>query len=438
MASTILRSAHESLYATKPLPRPLRTLRVALAGCGVVGSALVRLIQSSKHTLAAHHGLRIEIARVLVRDLHRDRGLGLEPSIFTNDVSAFLSVDADIVVEAIGGVQPAGRIAGATLARGRRLVTANKEFISTSGPELNSLAFTNKTTLDFDAAVGGSVPIVRTLRDALGGVPPVSIRGILNGTSNYVLTCLERGDSYEQATESARNRGLAEADLSRDLDGRDVAAKIAILAWVAFRIPPSRIAVRRTGLLPDPGRFVSHATALGAKVRLIAECVSLPGGCITTVVEPVILTPESALGSTLLENNRAEIDLGWGHPLCLSGPGAGGAPTATALLSDILRETTAAPGDLSTRRDSDLSCIEDPRAHRWVIAARSSADSLVQFCEGASIPVVDVATLAADTRVITGAARRAQLDPLLLRLRQHHGHPIVARLETPLSVTEPS
>lgn len=429
MTTTIAYSPSRPLLDAHLTPRPeMRTIRLALAGCGVVGGGLVRLLTSSAESLRTRHGVRVELVGILVRNVTRERGLSVDPHLFTDDVNEFLTANADIVVEAIGGEEPAHRIAHATLARGKRFISANKEFISAFGSDLHTVACTNDGILQFDAAVGGSVPIIRTIQSALGGNAPASIKGILNGTSNFILTELERGKSYESALASARVRGLAEDDVSRDVDGRDAAAKIAILSWVAFGIPVNSVRVRTSGILPDPDRLVRLAAAAGGRVRLIAESVALGENRLTTIVEPVVVSHRSSFGQTVLEDNRVEVDLGWGSPLTVSGPGAGGAPTATSLLSDILSNTSPL-ARTSTKNDRAWVSVDDPRKHRWIIGAAASPESIVSCCNDANVAVADVLHQASDAYVTTGPSPTDQIDAVISRLRHIDRNPLRARLE---------
>src|SRR5688572_16259152 len=192
----------------------MATIRIALAGCGVVGSELVRLI-------AARQDQRLSVEAVLVRDVDKPRAVPLSQSLFTNDIAQFLACDADVIVEAIGGLSPAFHIARTTLARGQRFITANKALLADCGDGLLALAHSTGGHVDFEAAVGGGVPVVRALRHSLRNVPVRGIRGILNGTTNYILTQIERGYSFEDALSAAQADGFAEADPTRDLDGRD-------------------------------------------------------------------------------------------------------------------------------------------------------------------------------------------------------------------------
>jgi homoserine dehydrogenase len=427
VASSVTIPARERAVQASALPT--RTIRVALAGCGVVGSALVRLLHSSADAIGARHGVRVEVVRVLVRDPRRKRDVPLRAGIFTSDVEQFVAEDVDVVVEAIGGSEVAEVIARAALGRGTRLITANKELVASAGASLATLGRRSGTTLDFGAAVGGSVPVISTLRDLLGTSRPAYARGILNGTSNYVLSLLERGSGYSEALAAACRRGLAESDCTRDMDGSDTAAKLAIIAWVGFGVDPSKVVVRRAGLLPDPARFVRHASALGGRVRLLGECARVNSGEIACVVEPVIFPLESAFARTELEENRVEIDLGWSGPLAVSGPGAGGAPTATSLLGDLL-----ASGELVAEcgaREA-FTTVADPRAHSWLVAARVSARTLLRTLESSGIPIQSVRASAGDPHVVTRPAAWAALQPVIAELAASNADPLIARVELPV------
>ncbi len=373
-----------TLIAPEPQAREFHragTLRVALAGCGVVGAELLRALHRHGAEIGASRGVHLEVVRVLVRDAERDRDVPLSRDSFTSDVDEFIASDADVVVEAIGGLDPAARIARAALARGAHFVTANKALVATEGTALAALASEQGVALRFDAAVGGGVPALRLIESALGGARPRVVRGILNGTSNFVLTLLENGVPLEGALAEARRRGFAEADVTRDLDGRDAADKIAIVAWRAFGVAPERVRVRRRGLYPDPTRLVELARAVGGRLRLVAECALVDDG-VVACVEPTVVDPAGAFGRTVYEGNRIEVDAGWSAPLTAAGPGAGGAPTATALLSDLL-----APFAPPRPPRSRLAAVEDGRPLRWLVGTRTGADDLRAAFANAELPV---------------------------------------------------
>lgn len=404
-----------------------RTIRVALAGCGVVGGGLVRLLHESAHAIEARFGVRFELTRVLVRDVLRDRRLPLEQRLFTNELDSFLRHDADVVIEAIGGEEPARTIACTALKRGKKLITANKELVAAHGSTLSTLALENDTGLDFGASVGGSAPVISTLRDLVGASTPLSVRGILNGTSNYIISLLERGESLESAISSACDRGLAEADCTRDLDGQDAAAKLAIIGWIAFGIKPSELRVRRTSLIPGLERLVRLASILDGRVRFIAECTQLGDGRVAAVAEPVIVASQSSFGRTRLEENRVEVDLGWGLPLSVSGPGAGGRPTAAALLSDLLR-LEPPPNDRGAGAAQFFSVV-DPRAHRWLVAAKQTAASLERAASASGIAVDRVVNDGAEAAVITSPATWERARSFVAALEEIHAEPCIARYE---------
>lgn len=375
------------LRAVSDHPPAPRVVRIALAGCGVVGGALVRLLDEARGAIEARHGIRFEIAKILVRDLALERNLPVPTALFTDNLSELLAAECDVVVEAIGGDEIAGEIARAALGRGSRFITANKELIASTGCELAALARTSSTSLDFGAAVGGSAPVISLLRDLLGASSPECVRAILNGTSNFILTELERGKSFSSAVDAARTSGLAEADVSRDLDGRDAAAKLAIIAWISFGVRPSDLLVRRIGLNPDPSRLVRHAALLGRRIRYIAECSALDEGRLCASVEPVLVDETSSFARTRFEDNRVEVYLGWAAPLSVSGPGAGGAPTAVALLGDLV--SSAAPrNERGTSRPAFRS-VEDLRLHCWLVVAECSLSRLEEIFRQASVFVED-------------------------------------------------
>jgi homoserine dehydrogenase len=359
--------------------------------------------------------------------VNRERKVPLEARLFTNNLDAFLSHDADVVIEAVGGDEPARTIASSALGRGKKLITSNKELVASHGDSLSALAAENRVGLDFGAAVGGSAPVISTLRDLVGASTPLSVRGILNGTSNYVITLLERGASLEVALASARERGLAESDCSRDLDGRDAAAKLAIICWITFGIRPADLRIRRTSLVPGVERLVRLAATGGAQVRLIAECTQLPRCRVAAAVEPVIVASGSAFGRTALEDNRVEVDLGWPSPLSVSGPGAGGRPTAAALLSDLLR-VSPPPNDRGIGATQFVSVV-DPREHRWLISAKTDSASLTTAVTETGLRADRLVVGAGESAVITAPASWKSAERLVAALEALSVAPCVARYE---------
>ncbi|HEY8507396.1 MAG TPA: homoserine dehydrogenase [Steroidobacteraceae bacterium] len=335
-------------------------MRIALAGCGVVGSAFVQLLQQEQKRLLKERSLRFDVSRVLVRRTDIERPVHLRPELFTSDVDEFLATDADIVVEVLSGVQPALRVVHTALARGARVVTANKAMLAVAGPALAQLAARTGGSLDFEAAVAAGIPIIRALRGRLPGTPVRNVRGILNGTTNYILNGIEAGASFEQALADAQRLGFAEADPTRDLDGSDARDKLAVLAWLAWGVSPDRLPVRQRGIY-DAAPLVQAAASLDATVRLIAQCERIDGRLVSSV-EPVLVRKDSDEGRVFAENNLVHVSFESGAPLHLTGPGAGGLATARSVLADVLQACEPLATDTAS-----LCCEPDTEPRRWLV-----------------------------------------------------------------------
>ena len=300
--------------------------RIALAGCGAVGGALAGLL--------VRDPARWRLEGGLVRDLEKDRP-HLARVDLTDDPARFASLPADVLVEAMGGIEPARTLVVSALSRGASVVTANKALIAAHGPELRALAEREGAMLAFDAAVGGGIPAVRTLETTFRGLEVRSLRGILNGTANFLLSRIEGGSTYAAALDEARSAGIAEADPRRDVDGRDAADKIRILAWLAWGIPPTEIEVECSGIVPDPEGLVAAAAGRGCRARLVAHAERADRRAVVARVEVVEVTPDSPEGRTRGVDNLLRIGTGDCGVYRLSGPGAGGLATAAAVLSDL-------------------------------------------------------------------------------------------------------
>ena len=417
----------ERAVAVPRIARGPRVVRIALAGCGVVGGELVRLLAHGADEIRARHGLRFELASVLVKHPDRPRPEELPRGVLTTDVDDFLRADAAVWVEAIGGRDPALRIARTVLGAGKRLVTANKALLAEHGPELAALARRSRARLDFESAVAGGIPVVRALRDSLGLTGIRSIRGVLNGTTNYILSRLADGWRYADAVADAQARGFAEASPARDLSGEDAADKLRILGWLAFGVAPGALLVRRRGIVPHPERLATDAALLGGVPRLVAEVVDTGDG-IAASVEPVIVPAASELGRTRDEENAVVIDSRWNGRVRLSGPGAGGAPTASALLGDVLRSAGRAGRPHALPRPP----AEDGREHRWVISVLREPRTevaLERALQRAGVAASDVLT-AGDSRVaITRPTPWRRIDLAVRVLESARLAPAVSRCE---------
>lgn len=317
----------------------MTTIRVAVAGCGTVGGALLDLLDRHGAEIAQRTGVRYHVSSVLVRNATRPRSTLVNRALLTDRVEEFLAAPAEVVVEAIGGVTDAARIARASLGRGRRLVTANKALLRVEGPALAALARAHRArgaALDFEAAVGGGVPIVRLLRESLAGHGLLRIRGVLNGTTNFILSRVECGVPFADAVAAAQRAGFAEADPSRDLEGVDAADKIAVLAWLGFGADPSTLTVRTRGITPALAARAVEAARRGRALRLIATATRVGDGIYASVA-PRVLPGRHPLAQAREEENLIQLDSESAGTVTVAGRGAGGSATASALLADILR-----------------------------------------------------------------------------------------------------
>jgi homoserine dehydrogenase len=323
-------------------------LRVAVLGAGTVGREVVRAFQSDPQRLAVSAGPRLELVGVAVRRLDAAREDGIDADLLT-DTPAHLvgSPDTDVVVELLGGDEPARTLIAAALGAGKPVVTANKHVIAHHGASLEAIARQTGAALRFEAAVGGGIPVLGPLASELAANRIERVRGIVNGTTNYILSEMASdGTAYEEVLSAAQVAGYAEADPAGDVQGDDACNKLAILCRLAFGawVDPRHI-VRRppaVGGLGPPGitgvtvHAVAGATALDASIKLIADARRLTDGRIAASVLPTLVPRADPMGRTSGVTNRIEVR---GHPVgavAFSGPGAGGPATASAVLGDLL------------------------------------------------------------------------------------------------------
>jgi len=249
-----------------------RTVRVGLLGCGHVGSALVRQIADGASDIEARTGVRLEITRVAVRNLARERDVPLPSSVFTHDAAAVVVADdVDVVVEVIGGIEPARELIIEALKAGKPVVTANKELLANVGRELFETAEGAGVDLLFEASVAGGIPLMRPLRESLAGDRIRRVLGIVNGTTNYILSRMaESGASFSDALAEAQGLGYAERDPTADVEGFDAAAKTAIIASIAFGARVVAGDVYREGISDITDADIASASELGYAVKLLA------------------------------------------------------------------------------------------------------------------------------------------------------------------------
>ena len=312
-------------------------VRVGLLGCGNVGSAVVRLLQDHADDIALRCGFPILVTKVAVRDEGRKRDVPLEAGRFTSDPAEVVDApDVDIVVEVMGGVDPARSLLLRALAGGKSVVTANKELLSTHSAELFEAAATAGVDLLYEASVGGGIPLIRPISEHLAGDRILRFMGIVNGTTNHILTRMtEAGSSLEEALEEARSLGYAEADATADLEGHDAAAKAAILASIAFHVPVLAGDVHREGIMGVSQQDIGFARRLGYVVKLLAIGESIDGE-ISVRVYPAMIPAEHPLAAVRESFNAVFIEGEKVGPLMLYGRGAGGDPTATSVVGDLI------------------------------------------------------------------------------------------------------
>jgi len=326
------------------------TVRIGLLGCGNVGSALVDLVDAHRDAIAARTGLRLELTRVAVQDTARRRDVALGAGVLTPDADSVVTdPEVDVVVELIGGMDPAKRLILAALASGKPVVTANKELVANAGAELFDAATKSGVDLLFEAAVAGGIPLMRPLRESLAGDRLQRVMGIVNGTTNFILTRMsESGASFNDALAEAQALGYAERDPTADIEGHDAAAKAAIIASVAFGVEVVAGDVYREGISSITPEDLAMAARLGYAVKLLAvieACAgpepSADGGDaaspeVAVRVHPTMIPVDHPLASVRDSFNAVFVEGAAVGELMFYGRGAGGRPTASAVLGDVI------------------------------------------------------------------------------------------------------
>lgn len=342
-----------------------RTVTVGLLGCGIVGSGIVQLLRDNADEIATRLGARLAIGPVAVRTLSRDRGVGLD-TLTTDAESVVDDPEVDVVCEVMGGIEPARGLITAALERGKPVVTANKELVSTLGPELFALAGAKGTRLEFEAAVAGAIPIIRPLRESLAGDRVRRVLGIVNGTTNYILTKMtEEGVDFGEALGEAQSLGYAERDPTADVEGYDAAQKAAIIASLAFDQHVVAGDVYREGITGITATDIDLARRMGYVVKLLAIAEIDDEGRVGARVHPVLVPTSHPLASVRESFNAVFVEGEAVGELMFYGRGAGSLPTASAVVGDIV---SAARGVLRAERL--------PMADAWPHATLKPFDDL--------------------------------------------------------------
>ncbi|OLF18697.1 homoserine dehydrogenase [Actinophytocola xanthii] len=314
------------------------TIRVAMLGCGTVGAQVVRLLEEQAADLAARIGDDVELAGVAVRRPHRHPDVPAH--LLTTDATALVESDVDVVVEVIGGIEPARALLGAALRGGKSVVTANKALLAEHAEELFAAAESSGADLYFEAAVAGAIPLLRPMRESLAGDRINRVMGIVNGTTNYILSAMDSsGAGYADTLDEASRLGYAEADPTADVDGYDAASKAAILASIAFHTRVTAADVYREGIAAVTQADIAAARALGRTIKLLAICERVESDgteAVAVRVHPAMIPRTHPLAGVGGAFNAVFVEADAAGSLMFYGQGAGGAPTASAVLGDLV------------------------------------------------------------------------------------------------------
>jgi homoserine dehydrogenase len=403
-------------------------VRVGVLGCGNVGGPLVRLIETRGDEIAARTGVRLQVTRIAVRDLAKDRGDGLDPSLLTTDARSIVEDwEVDVVIEVMGGIEPARDLILTAMQAGKPVITANKELLATAGFELFEAAELAGVDLLFEAAVGGGIPIIRPLRESLVGEQITRVLGIVNGTTNYILTRMaESGASYPDALAEAQQLGYAEADPTADVEGFDAGAKVAIIASIAFGASVVSGDVHHEGISSITPHDIESAARLGYVIKLLGVAEQVPSsGEIGVRVHPAMVPLDHPLASVREAFNAVVLEGTAVGQLMFYGRGAGGEPTASAVLGDLVdaavnrrKGSHASVGRLGVAR---LSSIDDVvSAYFLDVEVTDEPGVLAQVAgafgrHGVSIRSMEQEGLGDEARLvfITHQAREAQVRATL-------------------------
>ncbi|MBL89551.1 MAG: homoserine dehydrogenase [Actinobacteria bacterium] len=345
-------------------------VNIGLLGCGTVGTSLLELIHEQREVISQRTGLVIDVAMVSVRDVSKSRTAPIDPTLFTDDPKQVVeSADVDVVVEVMGGIDPSRELISKALELGKPVVTANKELLAAHGEELYALADQSGVDLLFEAAVAGGIPIIRPLRESLAGEPIIRVMGIVNGTTNFILTKMTKeGMSFADALEEAQKLGYAESDPTADVGGHDAAAKAAIIASLAFGGRVNSDDVYVEGITEITPEDIEFAHRLGHCIKLLAivekqESNGAESLCVR--VHPSMVPLTHPLANVQESFNAIFVEGDSVGELMFYGRGAGGPPTASAVLGDLIdascnikRSSAASIGDFTSINISPIADLE--------------------------------------------------------------------------------
>ena len=312
-----------------------RPVRIGMLGCGVVGSHVARLLLADKEELSTRAGVKIELVKIAVRNIRPIDDI--DPSLFTTDAMSIVNdPEIDLIVEVMGGIEPARELIMTAIENRKSVVTANKALLASHGAEMFTAAYAKGEDIYYEAAVAGAIPIIRPMRDSLVGDFVTRLMGIVNGTTNYILTKMhEDNREFADVLKEAQALGYAEADPTADVEGFDAAAKAAILSGLAFHTRVTIDDVYREGITKITLEDVQIAKSMDHVIKLLAISELTPKDEISVRVHPVMLHKSHPLASVRDAFNAVFVEAESAGSLMFYGRGAGGAPTASAILGDI-------------------------------------------------------------------------------------------------------
>jgi len=407
-------------------------VRIGVLGCGNVGAALVQLIRDQAKEIEARTGVALDVTRVAVRNLSRERDIELAPDVLTRHADDVVAdPDIDLVVEVIGGIEPARELITTALRGGKPVVTANKELLANVGVELYATADEAGVDLLFEAAVAGGIPLVRALRESLRGEPIHRVMGIVNGTTNYILTKMaEEGAVYGEALAEAQRLGFAERDPTADVEGFDAGAKAAIMATIAFGSKVVAGDVYHEGISGLTVGDIEVARRLGYVVKLLAIAEVDGSGEIAVRVHPAMVPTNHPLASVRESFNAVVVEGGAVGSLMFYGRGAGGRPTASAVLGDVidaaLNLTKGTHASLGSFARARIKPIDETSAEYLLRLEVADEPGVLHAVTGAfadhgvSIRAAEQEGIGAEARLvfITHEAKESSVQATVHRLRE--------------------
>ncbi len=422
----------------------LKTISIGMLGAGVVGSQVARLLQSDRQELSDRSGAELVLKRVGVRS--NTAREGIDASMITSDLHSIVTdPDINIVIEVMGGIEPARTLILEAIKNKKSVITANKALLATHGHELFNAADAAKVDLYYEAAVAGAIPIIRSMRESLAGDQITRVMGIVNGTTNYILTKMhEEGRDFADVLKEAQALGYAEADPTADIEGFDAAAKAALLASLAFHSTVTIDEVYCEGISKISIEDINAAKAMNASIKLLAIAEITVKDEISVRVHPVMLPSSHPLASVRDAFNAIYVESEAAGELMFYGRGAGGAPTASAILGDLVAVTrhraysTVGYGE-SDYADLDIAPMSEVKSQFFVrlhvadISGVLASIAQTFASEGISIQTVRQAGMGKDAEliVVTHSATEAALTSCLSKLESME---IVTKVESAIRV----